>query len=113
MFSCYILQISLLSSPLGNSFDVPVAKAEIDRFSAEVEKSPAVIDESSGTKNLEVLGSIKVPKVFPFLFFRRMSMVLYSQKRKAKALGQLIPSKGVSFGCYLFVSTDILGQTVP
>ncbi|KAL9322760.1 hypothetical protein ACSQ67_010813 [Phaseolus vulgaris] len=56
--------ISLLSSPVGNSFDVPVAESEIDRFSAEVERSPAVIDSSSGTKNLEVLGSIKLPKIF-------------------------------------------------
>jgi len=81
-----ILQISLVSSPVVNSFDVPVAEDEIERFSAEVERSPAVIDESSGTKNLEVLGSIKLPKVFPCLFFRRMSMGLYSQKRKLKSI---------------------------
>lgn len=63
-FSCNILQISLLSS-VGNSFDVPLA--EIDRFSAEVGRSPAVIDESSGTKNLEALGSIRLPKVISLL----------------------------------------------
>ncbi|KAL5131879.1 hypothetical protein HKD37_12G034663 [Glycine soja] len=53
-----------LTKPVGNSFDVPVAESEIDRFSAEVNRSPAVIDESSGTKNLETLGSIRLPKIF-------------------------------------------------
>lgn len=66
-FPCYILQISLLSSPVGNSFDVPVADSEIDRFSDEVKRSSAVIDESSGTKNLETLGSIRLPKVISML----------------------------------------------
>ncbi|XP_027929321.1 uncharacterized protein LOC114185658 isoform X1 [Vigna unguiculata] len=62
--SVHLRKISLVSSPVVNSFDVPVAEDEIERFSAEVERSPAVIDESSGTKNLEVLGSIKLPKIF-------------------------------------------------
>ncbi|XP_019457249.1 PREDICTED: uncharacterized protein LOC109357694 isoform X1 [Lupinus angustifolius] len=57
--STHLNKISLLSS-VGNSFDVPTA--EIERFSAEVDRSPAVIDESSGTKNLEALGSIRIPK---------------------------------------------------
>lgn len=62
--SVHLTKISLLSSPVGNSFDVPVADSEIDRFSDEVKRSSAVIDESSGTKNLETLGSIRLPKIF-------------------------------------------------
>ncbi|KAE9585759.1 hypothetical protein Lalb_Chr24g0394691 [Lupinus albus] len=58
--STHLNKISLLSK-VGNSFDVPTA--EIERFSAEVDRSPAVIDESSGTKPLEALGSIRLPKI--------------------------------------------------
>ncbi|KAE9600596.1 hypothetical protein Lalb_Chr14g0374591 [Lupinus albus] len=58
--STHLNKISLLSS-VENSFDVPTA--EIERFSAEVDRYPAVIDESSGTKNLESLRSIIMPKI--------------------------------------------------
>lgn len=61
------MQISLLSG-VKNSLDVPIA--EIDRFSDEVGRSHADIGESSGTEHLEALGSVRLPKVFPCLFFR-------------------------------------------
>ncbi|KAJ1425948.1 hypothetical protein SESBI_10674 [Sesbania bispinosa] len=58
--SAHLTKISLLSG-VKSSFDVPVA--EIDRFSADVDRSHAVIDTSSGTKELEALGSIRIPKI--------------------------------------------------
>lgn len=67
--------------PVGNSFDVPVAESEIDRFSAEVNRSPAVIDESSGTKNLETLGSIRLPKVISMLILQMdVNVCVFSEK---------------------------------
>ncbi|KAK7261341.1 hypothetical protein RIF29_27650 [Crotalaria pallida] len=59
--SSHLTKISLLSG-IRNSLDVPTA--EIDRFSAEVDRSTTAIDESSGTKNIEALGSIRLPKIY-------------------------------------------------
>ncbi|XP_073226035.1 uncharacterized protein [Cicer arietinum] len=51
-----------LSSNLANSFDVPIS--EIDRFNADVHKSQTINDKSSGTKRIEFLGSMKLPKMY-------------------------------------------------
>ncbi|KAK7312577.1 hypothetical protein VNO77_36529 [Canavalia gladiata] len=59
--SGYLAKITL-SSRVGHSFEVPTA--EIERFSADVDESLAFSDASSGTKRLEFLGSIKLPKIY-------------------------------------------------
>ncbi|XP_057457477.1 uncharacterized protein LOC130748315 [Lotus japonicus] len=58
--SVHLTKISLLSG-VGNSFDVSIP--EIDRFSADIDRTHAVMDESSGTKHLEALGSMRLPKI--------------------------------------------------
>lgn len=58
------MQISLLSG-VKNSFGIPMS--EIERYSAEIGRIRAVIDESSGTKNIEALGSVRLPKVISVL----------------------------------------------
>lgn len=54
------MQINLPSN-IGHSFDV-------SKFSADISSSPAIIDDDKGTKNLEFLGSIKLPKVIPIFY---------------------------------------------
>lgn len=50
-----------LSSSFGHSFNVPIA--EIERFSADLDKS-LTIDDKSSTKRIEFLGSMKLPKMY-------------------------------------------------
>ncbi|OIW05813.1 hypothetical protein TanjilG_23599 [Lupinus angustifolius] len=59
--SLHLNKINFSSSSLRHSFNVP--KAEIDRYSADVDKALAVSNDSSGTKHTELLGSIRLPKI--------------------------------------------------
>ncbi|KAI5389097.1 uncharacterized protein LOC127103271 isoform X1 [Lathyrus oleraceus] len=58
--SLHIPKISF-SSALGHSFNVSIA--EIDRFTADLDKA-LFISESSGTKRIEFLGSMRLPMMF-------------------------------------------------
>lgn len=63
-FFSWILQISF-SSALGPSFNVSIA--EIDRFTADLDKA-LFISESSGTKRIEFLGSMRLPMVVLLIY---------------------------------------------